>query len=451
MRTKLLFAFLLVISVAFVSNLVFEKLVMNDFDEYIKGTREDQLYWVLASIEGSYQGSKWNMRSLSESIHWGIMLGFDTKVEDKDGNEITSSVSVMNSLSDEMKRRMQSHVQETLPESEYEKYPLYMEGKEFGTLYVRRYKSEGPVIRKGAIFKKRGEEFLVITFLIAGICAVSVAVFLSLYLSRPLRRLKLAAESVAKGDFSVRVRVSSRDEIGKLSVSFNYMAEALQKEEILRNHLMANIAHELRTPLAVMRAHIEAMIDSVVEDIPEGLKNVGTEVERLTRLVEGIEDIAKAEASFFSKGEARTGNLREFLSGIEYSMAPIIRDKGLGFSLIDRGDIYAAFDPDKLDRVIKNILSNSLKFTDEGEITVDYGRDAENFFIEITDTGRGIPEEETDRIFARFYRVEGVKSEGIGVGLAIVKELVDAMGGRIEVRSKVGKGTTFKIWLPVRA
>ncbi len=451
MRTKLFFAFLFVILVALISNLLFEWLIMEDFDEYIEGTREDHLYWVLASIEGSYQDGKWNMNSLNESVHWGMMLGFDMRIEDREGREITNSHAVMASLPLSMKRRMESVIHGHSAEGEYEKYPLYIEDNELGALYIRPLRREGPSKVKETIFKDRGRNFLRISFLIAGLSALAMALFFSLYLSRPVRRLKFAAERVAQGDFSVRVNLSSKDEIGGLSRSFNYMAEALEKEESLRKRLSSNIAHELRTPLAVMKAQVEGMIDGVVEDAAEGLENIRGEVERLTRLVEGIEDLAKAEASFFSKGEQSRVNLKELLEGIESSMGPIFLEKGLQFSLVDRGDIEVISDAEKLERILKNIISNSLKYTERGGVRIDYGKEEGEFFIEVGDTGTGINKEDLTKIFMRFFRGRDAAGSGIGVGLAIVKELVDIMGGRIDVSSSAGEGTTFKVWLPIKA
>jgi two-component system sensor histidine kinase BaeS len=448
MRTKLFLAFFLVIGIALISDLIFERLIMSDFDEYTRGTGEDHLYWVLASVEGSYHDGKWDKNLLSESVHWGMMLGFDIRIEDSKGGEITNSRVVMDSLPAGMKRRMESIIHSHSAEGEYEQYPLYAEGSELGTLYVRLLKREGPLRVKGTIFKERGRTFLIISFLIAGVSAVAMAVFLSLTLSRPIRSLKIAAERVARGDFSTRVASVSRDEIGRLSESFNYMAEALEKEELLRKRLTSNVAHELRTPLAVMKAQVEAMIDGVVENRTEGLENVRNEIEELTRLVEGIEDLAKAEASFFSRGEYRRINLKEFLRGVESTMEPIFHEKGLQFSVVDRGDITVVADLDKLERILKNVISNSLKYTGKGGAWVDYGKTAREFFIQVRDTGMGIPEDEIPKIFLRFFRGRDTAGRGVGIGLALVKELVDIMGGRIEVKSRVAEGTDIRVWLP---
>ena len=465
MRAKLFLSFLAVILISLVSSLLFGRLIMKDFEEYDRGTREDHLYWVLATIEGSFQEGEWNMTSLADSIHWGMMLGFDVKVEDNEGREVLNSQDVMASLPLAMKRRMESIVRMHSKMSRFEEYPLYSEGEEIGTLYVRPLMRKGSAKVKEEIFMKRGRYFLIVSFVISGAGAVAMALFFSLSLSRPIKRLKEAADRVAKGDFSVRVhlrptahreknrfqRFLHTDELTSLSERFNYMAEALEREEVLRKRLTSNIAHELRTPIAVMKAQAEAMIDGVIEDRAQGLATISSEIENLTRLIEGIEDLTKAEASFFSESEYGMLNLKEFLKGIVYAMEPIFHEKGLGLTLVEGDSIDAVTDAGKLERIIKNILSNSHKYTEHGGVLITYGREGGEFFIDIKDTGRGIPEEEVTRIFTRFYRMNNASGSGAGIGLAIVKELVAIMRGRIDVRSKVGEGTTFRLWLPLKA
>lgn len=457
MRTKLFAAFLVVIGVALTSSLIFEWLVMKDFDAYIRGTEEDHRYWLLASVEGSYEKDKWNMKSLSETLHWGMMLGFDLKVETQDGKELINSMDIMNSLSPAMKQSMESVIHIHSPAGKYEKYLINSKGRGIGMLYMRQLKKEGPLKLREDTFKQRGKHFLIVLFLIAGTGSAVLAIFFSLYISRPIQRLRYAAEGLAKGDFNIRIKAvedgkdsAYKDEIKSLTASFNYMAEALQKAEVLRQHLSSNIAHELRTPLAVMKAQSEAMLDGLVEDKQAGLRNIKEEIEKLIRLIEGLEDMAKAEASFFTGSEYRALNLKEFLKGLQYSMEPLFLEKKLNFYLADAGGLEIVTDTNKLEKIMNNLLSNSLKYTDKGGVWIEYGADKTGFFVEVRDTGRGIPENELPKVFTRFYRGRDNADAGlgIGIGLAIVKELVDAMKGRIEVKSALGAGTAFRIWLP---
>jgi len=448
MRTKLFFAFLVVIVIALISNLIFEKFMTRDFEDYVSGAKEDKLYWVLASVEGCYSRGEWNLPALHEAVHWATMLGFDVRVVDEGGQELISSESVLPMLSPSMRRRMQGIVDFKSAKGKYEQYPLYVEGEEIGTMYARQLARVGGVEAKEAMFKRRGKEFLVMSFAVAGGGAVFMAVIFSLYLSTPLKRMKKAVEAFALGDFSVRVDAGSKkDELGRLSASFNFMAEALEREEALRKHLTSNIAHELRTPLAIMKASVEAMIDGVVENRDVGLENLRIETEKLIGLVEGIEDMTKAEASFFSGRELIDIDLYKFLSGITANLAPLASEKGLAMKVLSERSLHVRSDPEKLERIVQNILTNAIKNTATGGVSVSYGTEGRMFFVEVSDTGAGIPEDKREMVFRRFYR--GDDSSGIGLGLAIVKELVGAMGGRIDLESRMGEGTTFRVWLPL--
>jgi two-component system sensor histidine kinase BaeS len=225
------------------------------------------------------------------------MLGFDVKVLDSEKREILNSATVISMLSPAMKRKMKNAADISSTNGDFEPYPLYHDGSEVGTMLVREIDRPLSVNRKEMMFKERGKTFLLISFAIAGGGAVFLSVFFTLFLSKPLKKMKGAVQAMTNRDFSVRMPVMSRDEIGNLSESFNFMAEALEREEALRKHLTSNIAHELRTPLSVMKANVEAMLDGIIEDNVRGLKNVQAELEKLIRLVQGIEDITNSSNS----------------------------------------------------------------------------------------------------------------------------------------------------------
>jgi two-component system sensor histidine kinase BaeS len=447
MRTKLFFAFLVVIVIALVSNLLFERFMTRDFEDYVSGAKEDKLYWILASVEGCYSNAEWDLAALQDAVHWATLLGFDIRVVDENGDELIASGTALSKLSPSMRRRMRGIVDFGSAKGAYEQYPLFVEGEEIGTMYARRVERAGSVDEKEAMFKKRGREFLVMSFAVAGGGAVFMAVIFSLFLSRPLNRMKKAVESFAAGDFGVRVEGGSKkDELGRLAASFNFMAEALEREEALRKHLTSNVAHELRTPLSIMKANVEAMIDGVVENRDVGLENLRIETEKLIGLVEGIEDMTKAEASFFAVRKSIDIELNKFLAGIATKLVPLASEKGLDMKLVKEKKIHVMSDPEKLERILQNILTNAIKNTEQGGISLDYGIKGEMFFVEVKDTGGGIPEDRFDMVFRRFYR--GEASGGVGLGLAIVKELVQAMGGRVDLKSRVGEGSVFRVWLP---
>jgi two-component system sensor histidine kinase BaeS len=449
MRNKLFFAFLAVVLTALISNLLYEYFITRDFEDYVSGNREDKLYWILASVEGSFSDGSWDHRSLHDSIHWAIMLGFDVKVLDSSKKQVINSDMIISMLSPPMKRRMKNIDDIKTSTGNFEAYPLYAEGSEIGTMLVRQIDKQDNISRKEIMFRQRGRSFLMISFAIAGGGALLLSVFFTLFLSRPLKKMRDAVVTMANRDFSVRLPVTSHDEIGSLSESFNFMAEALQREEALRKHLTSNIAHELRTPLSIMKANVEAMLDGVITDNVRGIGNIGMEVEKLIRLVQGIEDITKAEASFFIKKDYVMLDLRDFISTIVRKMGPLAYSKGLQIKLGESDDdINVQTDAEKLELIVQNILSNAIKNTRKGNISIDCGAEGNMFFIRVKDTGSGIEKDKLALIFRRFYH--GSDSTGLGLGLAIVKELLEVMGGRIEVESSPGQGTVFTIWLPKR-
>ena len=450
MRTKLFIAFIIIIAAALLSTIVFEGLILKDFDNYVTGVKEDQVYWIIASAEGAFMDGTWDTQMLSESIHWAMMMGLDIKIVDSGGREIVPAQHVMESLSTGMMHRMADlfHLDMT-SDRKYDEFPIYEAGthKAIGTLLARSFQKK-ELAEKEAIFKSRVTHFLYIYLLIAGVGTALIGLLLTQYLSKPVRLLKKASEKIADGDFSARVATGSSDEVGDLAKTFNRMAESLQKEETLRRHLMSNVAHELRTPLTIMKTHVEAMSDGIV-DARKGLENIEGEIERLISLVKGIEDITAAEASFFAKGDAVQINLGEFLDGLVADLMPPFKSRGLYLEIAGNPDLIVNADVEKIERILRNIISNALKFTDKGGVSIDYGIEGNRFFIETKDTGRGIPEEELPHIFNRFYRWEASGIEGLGLGLAIVKELVDVMGGEITVTSRVAKGTSFRVTLPL--
>lgn len=447
MKTKLFLSFVSVVVIALVSNFIFRFLIERDFEEYVRSMREDRLYWVMAAVEGSYDEGKWQRDVLVDALHWGIMLGFDLVVADAGGDEVMKSSDVMSGLGHAMHKRMESVIDYSSAQGPYEEYPLFMSGQEIGTLKVRVFQRRGQLAEKEGTFKRRGREFLIISFIIAGGGAIFLSVVFSIFLSRPVLELKRAAEEIASGNFGVRVRSESRDEIGKLARSFNFMSEALRREDEIRRRLTSNIAHELRTPLTVMKATLEGIEDGVITVTHEKVGNLREEVERLIRLVEGIEDMTRAEASFLKKGRLVSVNLREFLEKQVFSVREVAERKGLSIRVEGGEELQVISDAEKLATIVKNLLSNAIRFTDAGEVRLRYGSQGDRAFIEVSDTGRGMREQEVGHIFERFYK--GRDSDGTGLGLAIVRELLPSVRGEIEVVAAPGRGSTFTVRIPV--
>jgi len=446
MRTKLFLTFLFVISIALVSNLIYQSLIIEDFSDYRRGVEEDRLYLVLAAVEGTYTDDGWDTHQLTHSMQWGTMLGYDLVLLDLDGNHLATSIMAVQKATPTMRRRIEGMVHIHKPVGDYEEFPLFSKDMEIGFLMARPLEARAELGAKESMFRQRVLDFLLISFLIAGGSAVLMAILMSLYLTQPLKRLKAAAELVAKGDLGVRVPPGPADEVGKLIVSFNRMVESLEREETLRRHLTSNIAHELRTPVTILRSNLEAVSDGIVPCNPETIRSLESEVERLTNLISGIEDFTKAEAFLLRPAELEEVNLCEFTSDIARGMQKVFQDRGASLSITCGSDKNVVIDPGKLETVLRNILTNASTHAGGGEARISCGITSGKVHIEVSDSGPGIPEEDLENIFKRFYKGKG--SEGTGLGLSISKELVEAMGGSISVANSPGGGAVFRVELP---
>jgi len=452
MRTKLFLTFLGVIVIALLSNLIFERLIIRDFGEYTMGVEEDRLYWVMASVEGSYTVDGWDTHLLSHPMQWGTMLGYDIVVLDNSGKHVASSLEALKGVTPAMERRIKSLVHLDKPVGDYEEFPLFSEGSEIGYLMIRPLEVRRELGVKERMFRQRGRNFLLISFLIAGGSAALISVLLSLFLTHPLRRLKDAAERVARGDLGVRVAPGPRDEVGRVITSFNRMVESLEREESLRRHLTSNIAHELRTPVTVLRSNLEAVSDGILPCEPETIRSLEAEVERLTNLIAGIEDFTKAEAYLLRPAERNSVVLLDFTRSLARGMEKVFSDRDIALSITSEGAATVEVDAGKLETVLRNILANAASHAtppagEQGRVEIRSGSTGNGgFFIEVRDNGQGIPEEEVRNIFKRFYK--GKDSAGTGLGLSIAKELVSAMGGTITASGNSQGGAAFRVELP---
>ncbi len=330
---------------------------------------------------------------------------------------------------------------------------------------------------------------------IAGGTALAAALLLGLLLSRqitaPLKRLTLASRRVAAGDFSQRVELQSRDELASLAEAFNSMAGSLARNEEQRKRLLSDIAHELKTPLAIIQGNLEAMMDGVVETTPDRLASLREETLLLGRLVTDLRDLSLAEAGQLPL-HLQSVELSELIRGTVSGLQPQADDHGVQLKTeLPEGLPPVTGDPDRVGQVLRNLMSNALRYTPaRGTITVSAvgtgdpapaargqgsgargsvprssalstqpsalaTRDpAPASFVQVTvaDNGAGIPAEDLPRLFDRFYRVDKSRarsSGGSGLGLSVAKQLVEAHGGRIWVESETGRGSAFHFTLPV--
>ncbi len=294
---------------------------------------------------------------------------------------------------------------------------------------------------------------------LAGGLAALVAVALGLLLARqiagPVRALTTAARRLGAGDLEGRVPVRGRrDELGELAEAFNSMAEAVGRQEMLRRQMAADIAHELRTPLAVIQANLEAMLDGIRPLSAEEVADVHRETQLLSRLVTDLRDLSLAEMGQLPLRKEPT----DLTASVWMSVARFssqAEEKGVRL-VVEAAESLprAEVDPDRVAQVLGNLLDNALRHTlPGGEVMVRLQPGAQRDEVRVTvrDTGSGIPEEHLPNIFERFYRADRARTRtdgGSGIGLAVVRQLIEAHGGRVWAESQPGKGTTFSFVLP---
>ena len=274
-------------------------------------------------------------------------------------------------------------------------------------------------------------------------------------LTKPLKLMSEASRAMAKGDFSKRIPVMSDDEIGELSVSFNMMTNSLSQLEGMRKSFVANVSHELKTPMTSISGFIDGILDGTIEPEKQSyyLGIVSNEVKRLSRLVESMLSMARLESGEFAL-KPELFNFNELVCSIVLSQEQHIEKRKLKINGLDTlPDISVTADRDLIHQVIYNLVDNAVKFTcDEGEINFTLTNDSKNLVFIIQNSGPGIPSTDLPYIFERFYKVDksrSVSKNSTGLGLYIVKTIITAHSGTISVSSRENQFTAFKITLPI--
>jgi signal transduction histidine kinase len=272
-------------------------------------------------------------------------------------------------------------------------------------------------------------------------------------ISTPISRVINTAEMISKGRYDDRSsEISNIREIAQLTCTVNNLAESLEKQEKLRKRLTADVAHELRTPLATLQSHIEAMIDGIWEVDTKRLNSLQEEITRLGRMVGDLEKLTKFESENMTLDKSEF-DIFELIKSILINFEGDYSNKDIEVSL-NGGAVSVFADRDKISQVIINLVSNAIKYTNRGgniHFTIDDNEG--NAVVSISDTGIGISQEDQQHIFERFYRADTSRSRhtgGSGIGLTIAKTIIEAHKGTISVESYIGKGTRFTIRLPKR-
>ncbi|MFV2063210.1 MAG: sensor histidine kinase [Chloroflexota bacterium] len=301
-----------------------------------------------------------------------------------------------------------------------------------------------------AMFDQGIRDVLVVAIILAILASLALAIVLSRMITRPLADVGAAARRLASGDLGTRVPRAAPDELASLADSFNQMAAELEESERQRRDIIANTAHELRTPLTNLEGYLEAIRDGVIQPDQTTYDSLLEETERLARLARSLDDLAVGDSK-----TTRTHSVDVDLTGLLAAAAELARPAfdARSLSLERRWPqrLPARVDPDQFAQVLANLLQNAARYAPQGGIvTLTAELRDDTVLVSLSNSGEGIPAEDLPHLFERFYRVEKSRDRalgGAGIGLAIVKQLVEGWGGRVGAESAAGR-TRFWFSLP---
>lgn len=458
LRVKLSAAFLAVTLLLFLIVSVFANgLLERQFKDYIIGNQSQKISDTVSLISTRYNewGGKWDVNGIEVVGMNALGEGLILRVEDSTGKTVWDA-KVHNggmcvSLIEHMAVNMQSYSKSFKGGYVEKPYPVILKGAAVGTVHVGYY---GPYFfsDNDIRFLATLNSLLVWAAVISALGALLFGVIMARQLTRPISHVILAADRIAKGDFNSRVKEkSTTTEIIKLTGTINSLAETLDRQDALRKRLTADVAHELRTPLATLQSHLEAMIDGIWQPDIVRLASCHEETVRISKLVGDLEKLTKYEGENLVPVR-KPFDLSVLLKRIATNFEGPFKNGDIALEY-EPEEIIITADEDKLSQVFINLLSNALKYTPSGGTvkisTACHDGTAE---VRINDNGIGIAEEDLPHIFERFYRTDLSRSRatgGSGIGLTIAKSIVDAHGGSISVASQVGVGSVFTVTLPV--
>jgi signal transduction histidine kinase len=301
-----------------------------------------------------------------------------------------------------------------------------------------------------AMYDESVTTVVVAAVVIAAIASIGLAVALARMLAAPLREVSAAARRIADGDYRARVPRDGPEEIASLADSFNQMAMSLEEQERMRRDFIANAAHELRTPLTNLQGYLEGLRDGVITADRATYESLHEEADRLVRLSRSLDALAEGDAAT-SPPDLQPIDLAVAVRAAVELAQPGFDRAGLSISVAAPAHLDARANPDHLAQVLANLLSNAVRYTPRGgRVTVRVERHPDDVLVSVANTSEPIPPDDLARVFERFYRVEKSRDRargGAGIGLAIVKQLVEAAGGRVGAESADGQ-TRFWFSLP---
>jgi two-component system, OmpR family, sensor histidine kinase BaeS len=387
----------------------------------------------VAAVAGDrYRSGGWTAQALGELVERSRVAGFDITITDPTGRPLTAA-----------------RPEDGPAPGRTAVAPVLVAGRRVGELELRPVRSDIFGIENRALHQQLNGLLEVCAGLALGL-ALLAAAMMAATLVRPLRRLTDTAERISRGDLGARARGGGGAELEQLADAFNRLAATLAREDEVRRAAAADIAHELRTPVTGIVSRIEAAQDGVMEDEAANLEAMHAEALRLAHLIDDVGLLAEAERADLLITRAPL-DLADRCALRAAAYEGFFAAKGIVFAT-DLRPAPVLGDPGRIEQVVDNLLSNALRYTDPGgRVVLRVRHDDSGGVIEVRDTGIGIAAEDLPHVFDRFWRSDRSRSRatgGSGIGLAVVRELVRAHQGRVELSSDLGRGTTARVVLP---
>lgn len=330
--------------------------------------------------------------------------------------------------------------------------PIMVDGEKVGTVLVRVPGSETLLTKFDEDFRDKSYNAMIFAAVIALIIAMVMGAIFARTIAAPVKKITNAAKALKEGDYSARTGMTGSDEIARLGNMFDLMADSVESNRKLERRLVTDVAHELRTPLMAIQSTVEAMIDGVFKPDAERLETLNSEVRRLSRLVDALLKLSRLE-SRTKPIEQKKVDLTEMLSSVVQTHQAYIHDAGLNLEFEYDPHVYVFGDADLLRQATANLISNAVRYTPEGGTITIMARKGDLMGqIVVKDTGIGLTPEEAKLVFQRFWRADSGRARatgGLGIGLSVVKEIVEQHNGWVRVEGRPNEGACFTIYIPL--
>ena len=450
------FAFIVLITVAVIS-ITANGLISHQFEQYVAQQRKMSSEQLAQSLSFQYhaEDGTWNVDYIHGLGMYALKDGYLIRLSDAEGQVIWDAENHDMTLCHQIMQDIRTQMSQRRPDLDGNfttyRYDLKQNDEVIGYLDVSYY-SPYYLNESDFRFLDSLNRILLVVGICAAVAAAAAGAVLAKSLSVPLLKVTEITRKISDGDYGARLENENgqTQEIAALSGAVNHMAERLERQETLRRRLTSDVAHELRAPVANVSLNLEMMLDEVWEPTKDRLQSCYEELGRISGIISDLEKLRQMEAENMNL-ELEPVNLLELAQAVETAFEPDLKKKKLTCEV--SGEAAAVMgDQRRLHQVIFNLVSNAVKYSTEGgSIQIRVKQEKHKAVLIVEDQGIGMSEEELPLIFERFYRTDlsrSRKTGGAGIGLAIVKAIVQAHQGTVTVTSKVGCGSRFTVTLP---